>query len=63
LGRLNELLEGGLCARKEWFAGFGEADTARCAYEQRCADARLKRAHGLANRRWRDPEFGSRSVD
>jgi hypothetical protein len=37
-------LEGRLCARKELFAGFGQADTARCAYEQRCADVSLKRA-------------------
>jgi hypothetical protein len=37
----NEFLEGGLCARKESFAGLGQADTARGADEKRCTDARL----------------------
>jgi len=58
----DELLEGGLGARKESFAGFGQADTARCAYEQRCADAHLKCAYRLANRRWTNPEFRGRSA-
>jgi hypothetical protein len=39
----DELLEGGLCARKEPFAGFSQADTARRAHEEHCTDARLKR--------------------
>ena len=58
----DELLEGGLCARKESFARFGQADTARCAYEERCTDARLKRTHRLADRRWSHPEFRGRSA-
>ena len=37
----DELLEGGLRARNESFAGFGQTDTARCADKQRCADSRL----------------------
>ena len=28
----DDFLEGRLCARKESFTGFGQADTARCAY-------------------------------
>ena len=39
-----------------------EADTARGADEERCADARLERAHRLADRRWSHPEFRSRSA-
>ena len=58
----DELLEGGLCARKESFAGFGQADAARRADEERRADARLKRAHRLADRRRSDPDFRGRSA-
>src|SRR5215471_15322528 len=43
----DELLEGGLCSRKESFAGFGQADTARRADEEHCTDARLKCAYRL----------------
>ena len=58
----DQLLEGGLCARQESFAGFGQADAARRAYEERRADARLERAHRLADRRRRHPEFRGRSA-
>src|SRR5712664_3893088 len=58
--RGDELLEGGLCARKESFAGFGQAETARRADEKCCADARLKCAYRLADRRWCYPELRGR---
>src|SRR5258705_13902499 len=58
--RGDELLEGGLCAFEEAFAGLGQADTARCAYEERNADARLKCAYRLAHGRWSHAEFRSR---
>src|SRR4029077_17606668 len=48
--------------RKKPFARFRQTDAARCAYEQRRADARLERAHGLADRRWRHAEFGGRAA-
>ena len=57
LARGDQLLEGGLGARQEAFAGFGQADTARGADEERRADARLERAYRLADRRGRHPEF------
>src|SRR5690349_18791640 len=57
--RGDELLEGGLCAFEEAFAGLGQADTARCANEQRRADARLKCAYRLAHGRWGHAEFCS----
>src|SRR4029077_17665211 len=47
----------GLCARKESFPGFGEADTARRADEQGRADARLKGAYRLTDSRWSHPEL------
>jgi hypothetical protein len=53
----DELLEGGLCAQKEPFAGFGRPDTASRADEERRADARLECAHRLADRRWGHPQF------
>src|SRR4029077_15080767 len=53
----DELLEGGLCARKESFAGFGQPDAASRANKERRADARLERTYGLADRRWGNPEF------
>src|SRR5260221_3410594 len=56
----DELLEGGLCAFEEALAGLGQADTARCAYEERCADARLKCAYRLAHGRWSHAEFRGR---
>jgi hypothetical protein len=43
----DKLLEGGFCARQESFAGFGQADSARRADEERRPDARLKCAHRL----------------
>src|SRR5262249_21674244 len=36
---------------------FSQADTTRCAYEERRADTRLKGAYCLADRRWSPPEF------
>ena len=59
----DELLEGGLCARKESLPGFGHADTARGADEQHCADARLECAYHLANSRWRHPELRGCSAE
>jgi hypothetical protein len=59
----DELLEGGLCARKESLPGFGHADTARGADEQHCADARLECAYRLANSRWRHPELRGCSAE
>src|SRR5215468_8432395 len=50
----DELLEGGLCARKESFAGFGQADAARRAQKERGADARLECSDRLSDRRWTD---------
>src|SRR6202011_1012164 len=47
---------------KEPLASFGKADTARCAYEESRADARLKCAYRLANRRWCHPELRGRSA-
>ena len=58
----DELLEGGLCARKEPFAGFGQSDAARRANEEHCTDARLKCAYRLTNRRWSHPEFRGRAA-
>jgi hypothetical protein len=56
----DKLLESGLCAQEKSFAGFGQPDTASRAYEERCADPRLKRTHGLADRRRRHRKLGSR---
>ena len=58
----DELLEGGLGARQKSLAGFGQADAARRADEERRADARLKRAYRLADRRRSHPEFRGRSA-
>ena len=58
----DKLLESGLCAREKSFAGFAQADTARRADEECCADARLKCAYRLADRRWRHPELRGRSA-
>src|SRR5262249_15634081 len=55
--------EGGLCARKKSFTGFGQADTARRADEERCTDARLKRTYRLADRRRRHPEPSGRAAE
>jgi hypothetical protein len=59
----DELLEGGPCARKESFAGFGQADTAGRADEQHCADARLECAYRLTSSRWGHPEFRGCSAE
>ena len=48
---------------EEAFAGLGQADAARRADEQRRADARLERAHRLADRRWRHAEIGGRAAE
>jgi len=56
----DQFLEGGLRARNESFAGFGQTDTARCADEERCADSRFQRAYRLADRRWSYSEFRGR---
>src|SRR6266403_2195590 len=56
----DELLEGGPCAFEEALAGLGQADAARCAYEEGCADARLKCAYRLADGRWSHAEFRGR---
>lgn len=56
----DELLESRFYVRKEPFAGFGEANTARGAYEECGADARLERAYRLAHRRRRDTKLRSR---
>jgi hypothetical protein len=48
-----QFLEGRLCARKKSFAGFAQADTARGAYEERCANARFEYTHRLADSRRR----------
>src|SRR5215467_3207835 len=56
----DELLEGGLCARKESLAGFGQADTAGRADEEQCTDAPLECAYRLTDRRWRHPELRGR---
>src|SRR5262249_24786444 len=56
----DQLLEGGLGTRQESFAGFGQADAAGPAYEERCADARFECADRLTDRRWRYPEVRSR---
>src|SRR5262249_6714869 len=58
----NELLEGGLCARKKSFTRFGQADTARRADDERCTDARLKRTYCLADRRRLHPEPSGRGA-
>ena len=55
--RGNELLEGWLCAREKTLAGFGQADTACGADEERCANACLEGAYRLADRRWRHPQL------
>src|SRR5262249_53756893 len=52
-----------LCARKKSFTGFGQADTARRADEERCTDARLKRTYRLADRRRRHPEPSGRAAE
>ena len=57
----DKLLESGLCTRVKSLAGFAQADTARRADEKCCADARLKCAYRLADRRWCYPELRSRS--
>src|SRR6202035_3147765 len=59
----DELLECGLGARNESFAGFGQADTARGADEQRRADPRLKGADRLADRRRGYPELSRRLAE
>jgi len=41
-------------------AGFAQADTARRANEECCAEACLKRAYRLADRRWCYPELRGR---
>jgi hypothetical protein len=56
----DDLLECGLRPRQEFFAGLGQADAARRAYEERCAEAHLKRSHRLAHCRRRHPEFRGR---
>jgi hypothetical protein len=56
----DEFLEGGLCTRQEAFAGLGQADAARRAYEERGADARLECAYRLTDRRWSHPEIRGR---
>src|SRR5262249_25343860 len=53
----DELLEGRLCAGQGSLTGFSQADTTRCAYEERRAETRLKGAYRLADRRWSHPEF------
>jgi hypothetical protein len=53
----DKLPEGGLCARQESFTGFGRADTARRADEERYANTRFKCPHRLADRRRSHPEF------
>src|SRR4051812_45940234 len=53
----DELFEGGLCAREESPPGFGQADAARRADEERNADARLECAHCLTDGRWRHSEL------
>src|SRR5436305_1441252 len=60
LARGDQLLESGLCARVKSLAGFAQTDAARRADEQRRADARLKGAHRLADRRWRHPKLRGR---
>src|SRR5262249_55067227 len=59
----DELLEGGFRAQQEPFAGFGQADAARGADEERCTDARLECAHRLADRRWGHRELRGRSSE
>src|SRR5258708_4954767 len=59
----NKLLEGGPCARKEAFAGFGKTDAARRADERHCADAPLECAYRLTNSRWRHPELRGCSAE
>jgi hypothetical protein len=56
----DKLLESGPCARVKSFAGFAQADTARRADEECCADTCLEGAYCLAHRRWRHPEFRRR---
>ena len=46
----DEFLESGLCTRKESFTGFGQADTACRADEERRADAGLEGPYRLADR-------------
>jgi len=58
----NELLESGLCARKEALAGFSQPDTACGADEESGADTRLESAHRLTDRRRTDAEFCGRST-
>jgi hypothetical protein len=53
----------GLCARKESFAGFGQADAARRAQKERGTDARLECSDRLSDRRWTDAELGGRSPE
>jgi len=59
----DKLLESRLRSRKKPFAGFGQSDTARGAYEERCADARLECPYRLADRRWRHPELRGCSAE
>ena len=59
----DEFLERGLCTREEAFAGFRQADAARSAYEERCANARLKCAYRLADRRGSHAEFRRRGKE
>src|ERR1700679_503646 len=56
----DQLLERGPSARQKSFTGFGQANAARRSDEECRADARLKRAYRLADRRWRYPEFRRR---
>ncbi len=57
LTRGDEFLECGLCTREKPFACFGQSDAAGRAGEERCAEAPLERAHGLAGRRGSDAEL------
>src|SRR6204780_193264 len=59
----DELLECGLGARNESFAGFGQADTARGADEERCSYPRLEGADRLADRRRGYPELRGRLAE
>src|SRR5262249_49877917 len=58
----HELLKGGLCSQKSC-TSFGQPDTARCAHEECCADARLKGAHRLTDGRRGHPKLSSRSAE
>ena len=59
--RGDKLLEGGLCPGKKSRARFREPHASRRTGEQRRADARLERAHGLADCRRRHAEISRRA--